>query len=80
MSELGQKEFAFWLTTQNDCNLTTAALAKVDANQLNHVGFEEVDVPPGRFFHLGQAARAKVEEGAGASVHGLLRNSSFRHA
>lgn len=61
------------------CQLTTAALAKVNPDQLDHVGLQEVDIPPGTLLHLRQGAGAQVEEGASAPVHGLLGDPTLRH-
>ena len=44
--------------------LTTATLAKVNPDQLDHVGLQQVHVPPGGFLHL-QPSRSLV----GGSQH-----------
>ena len=59
---------------------TAAGLSEVYPDELDHVGLEEVDVPPGLLLHLGEGAGAQVEAGAGAAVHGLLRDAAIRHA
>ena len=60
--------------------LTAAALSGVDPDQLDHVGLQQVDVPPGRLLHLCQGAGGQVEEGAGAAVHGLLGDPALGDA
>lgn len=57
--------------------LTAASLSEVEADQLHHVRFQKVDVPPGRPLRSRQGARVEVEEGAGASVDGLLRDATL---
>ena len=59
--------------------LTAATLAKVDPDQLHHVGLQQVDVPPRRLLHLCEGAGGEVEKGGGASIHCLLWDSSFSH-
>ena len=59
--------------------LTAATLAKVNPDQLHHVGLEQVDVPPGRLLHLSEGAGGEVKKGAGASIHCFLWDSSFSH-
>ena len=53
-----------------------ARLAEVDTNQLHHVRFEEIDVPPRAPLHLGHGARLGVEERRGRTVDGFLRDSA----
>ena len=60
-----------------EAELTTAGLAKVYPDQLDHVGLQEVDVPPGALLHLSQGAGGQVKEGAGAAIYGFLGNTSF---
>lgn len=60
--------------------LTTARLAEIEPDELDHVGLEEVHVPPGRPLHLREAASLRREEVARAPVHGPLRDASRRHA
>ncbi len=54
-----------------------ARLAEVHPDQLDHVGLEEVDVPPGGALDLRQGARVEVEEGGGRAVDGLLRDPAL---
>ena len=63
-----------------DCWLTAASLSEVYPDELDHVGLEEVHVPPGLLLHLGEGAGAQVEPGAGAAVHRLLGDPAIRHA
>ena len=59
--------------------LTAAGLSEVYPNELDHVGLQQVDVPPRRLLHLCEGASGEVKKGAGASIHGLLWDSSFGH-
>lgn len=53
--------------------LTTTRFAKVQTHQLHHIGLEQIHIPPGRAFRLGQRTRIRCEEGRGGSIDGLLR-------
>ncbi len=60
--------------------LTAASLAEVEPHQLDHVGLEQVDVPPGPAFHGRHGARFGREEVAGAAVDGPFGHAAQRHA
>lgn len=53
--------------------LTTTRFAKVQTHQLHHIGLEQIHIPPGRSFRLGQRTRIRCEEGRGGTIDGLLR-------
>ena len=59
--------------------LGAAGLAKVDSDELDHVGFQQVDVPPGAALDVGEGAGVGVEEGGGGAVHGLLGNAALHN-
>lgn len=56
--------------------LATTGLSEVQADELDHVGFEEVDIPPGGGLWFGQRACFRAEERACGAVDGLLRHAS----
>ena len=68
------------ITCDRADRLTTATLTEVDPDELDHVGFEEVDIPPGRLFNLSEGAGIEVEEGACAAIDSLLWDASLRNA
>ena len=59
---------------------TAAGLSEVYPDELHHVGLQQVDVPPGTLLHLSEGAGAQVKPGAGAPVHGPLRDPAVSHA
>lgn len=52
--------------------LTTARFAEIQSHQLNHVGLEEINIPPGWALHFGHSARIGCEESACAAVDGTV--------
>jgi len=60
--------------------LTTAGFAKIQSHQLDHVGLEEVDVPPRSPFTLGHSASFRREEVAGAAIDRSFGHTSESHA
>ena len=59
--------------------LTAASLSEVYPDELDHVGLQEVDIPPGLLLHLGEGAGAQVKPGARAAVHRLLGDPAISH-
>lgn len=53
--------------------LTATGGAEVDADQLNQIRFQQVDVPPGTAFRLRHRTCVAVEIRAGGAVDGALR-------
>lgn len=69
--------------SDDDCSrfsIGAARFAEIEPNELDHVRFEEVNVPPRSAFHLGQTARFRREEVARAAIDGPLRNATTRYA
>lgn len=56
--------------------LTATRFSKVQSHQLNHVGFQQVNVPPRSTLWFRQGAGIGVEEGAGTAINGFLGNST----
>lgn len=52
--------------------LTATGLAKIDANYLNQVRLQQVDIPPGVAFHVCHGASGGLEVGRSGSVHRFL--------
>lgn len=58
---------------------TTARLSEVESDELNHVGLQQVDVPPGVPLRVGEGAGVRGERRGRRAVHGLLRDASLGH-
>ena len=80
LSQVHKPNFPRRIKVWFDNLLTAASLSKVYPDQLDHVGLEQVDIPPGLLLHFGEGAGAQVEPGARAAVHRLLRDAAISHA